>query len=63
MPDEDLIDSTAALEILGIDRSTLSRWVAAGRIEPVTRVGAGFVFRASDVRRLRAERSTPEAAS
>jgi predicted site-specific integrase-resolvase len=58
MPDEpaELIGSTEALDILGIDRSTLSRWVAFGKLTPVTRLSAGgaFVFDAADIRALAA---------
>lgn len=62
MPDTDLIGSTEALGILEIDRSTLSRWVAAGRLTPVTRLSGGaFVFRKTDVESLAAERAEPTA--
>ncbi len=29
-----------AAEILGVDRSTLSKWVAFGKIQPLERIGA-----------------------
>lgn len=58
MPDTDLIGSTEALGILEIDRSTLSRWVAAGRLTPAARLSGGaFVFRKADVESLAAERA------
>lgn len=53
--DDDLIDSGEAIEILGVYRSTLTRWVAAGRVTPVKRVGGPdgpMVFRAGDIRAL-----------
>jgi len=34
----DLIGSAEACTILHVDRSTLSRWVAAGRLAPVHRL-------------------------
>lgn len=37
---EDLIGSVEAAETLSIDRSTLSRWVSAGKIAPALR-GSG----------------------
>lgn len=57
MPD-DLLTTTEALEVLGVDRSTLTRWVAQQKITPVLGGGKGqaFVFRADDVTRLAAER-------
>lgn len=33
----DLISTAEAAQILGVDRSTLSRWVASGRIVPAGR--------------------------
>lgn len=32
-PSPDLIGSAEACDLLGIDRSTLSRWVAAGKLD------------------------------
>lgn len=57
MPD-DLLTTTEALEVLGVDRSTLTRWVSQQKITPVLGGGKGqaFVFRAADVIRLAAER-------
>ena len=59
MTETDLIGSTEALGILGIDRSTLSRWVAAGRLVPVTRLGASgaFVFARAAVVAAAADRA------
>lgn len=48
----DVLSTAAAAERLGIDRSTLTRWVAAGRLTPVVR-GEGrngvMFFAAADV--------------
>lgn len=33
MQTEDLIGTEAAAELAGVDRSTITRWVAAGRLE------------------------------
>lgn len=49
------IPSAEACERLGIDRSTLSRWVAAGRITPTFRLpGAtgSMLFDPADVDRI-----------
>ena len=62
---ERLIGSTEALDILGIDRSTLSRWVAAGKLTPAARLGdavnAALVFHVGDVRALAAQRAADAA--
>lgn len=62
MPDPtalpDLVGSTEAIEILSIDRSTLSRWAAAGRITPVQRLSGengAMLFLRADVEALAAE--------
>ena len=59
MPD-DLMTTTEALDVLDVDRSTLTRCVAQQKITPVLGGGKGqsFVFRASDVRRLADERKS-----
>lgn len=45
------IDSAEVCERLGIDRSTLSRWVASERLVPAMRVGGNgaFLFDAADI--------------
>jgi excisionase family DNA binding protein len=51
----DLIGSAEAADMLGIDRSTLSRWIAAGRIKPYQKLpGAtgSIVFDRAAVQRL-----------
>jgi excisionase family DNA binding protein len=53
----DLIGTVEAAEILGVERSTLSRWVKEGEIEPAMRlpgkVGA-YLFRRAYIRSRRA---------
>ena len=50
MPDDDLIGTSQASRILGIDKGTLTRWVKAGRIpvrariRPATSPGANPVL-------------------
>lgn len=50
-----LLQSAEVCARLGIDRSTLSRWVAAGKIRPAYKLDGlrgAFLFRPSDVDRL-----------
>lgn len=50
--------SAQACEALSIDRSTLSRWVAAGRIVPIFKhpgVRGAFLFAPTEVERVRRE--------
>lgn len=55
---ETLLSSAEACELLNIDRSTLNRWVASGRIAPSQklpgRTGA-YLFTGSEVERARIE--------
>lgn len=57
---DDVIGSSEATQILNVDKSTLSRWVASGLISPLKqfpgRTGA-MVFRRADVEKLAAERA------
>ncbi|MDP9394382.1 MAG: helix-turn-helix domain-containing protein [Actinomycetota bacterium] len=53
---DDLIGSAVACDLLNIDRSTLSRWVSAGKLAPALRLpGAtgAFLFKREDVEALR----------
>ena len=60
----DLLRSLEAAEVLGIDRATFNRWVAAGHIEPAVEFpgkrGARLFARA-DVEQLRDERAEASA--
>lgn len=50
----ELIDSANVCERLSIDRSTLSRWVGAGKITPARKLGGirgAFLFHPAEVER------------
>lgn len=54
----DLLTSAAVCKELHIDRSTLSRWVAAERIRPVTKLPGlrgAFLFTLDEVERVKIE--------
>lgn len=57
-----LLSTAEAVERLNIDRSTLTRWVASGRIVPAHK-GPGrtgsYVFASEEVERVRAENRAP----
>jgi predicted site-specific integrase-resolvase len=53
---EDLLTAGSFTHELRIDKSTLTRWVQAGRVTPVLIDGVRF-YRRVDVERLRDERS------
>lgn len=49
-----LVGSQVACERYGIDRSTLTRWIQAGRIIPLAQLdGGAFVFDVSDLPRAK----------
>lgn len=56
MPHGPLIGSADASRLLDIDRSTLNRWVSAGKITPAARVSdtptGAHLFLRTDVERL-----------
>lgn len=56
----DVIGSREVCRLLGINKSTLSRWVAAGKITPASRLGSGptcaYVFNRAEVEALAATR-------
>lgn len=57
----DVLSTAEAAELAGVDRSTITRWVAAGRITPILRGPTGngaMFFRRNDIASL-----TREAAS
>ena len=60
MRNDDLIGSAEACELLGgINRGTLVRWIASGKINTVTKMpGArgAYVFTLAEVQRVAAER-------
>lgn len=58
--DVEHLTGAEAARRLHIDRSTLSRWVAAGRISPVIKlpgIRGPFVFEVAEVERVKAKRS------
>jgi len=60
MPD-DIIGSTEACTILNIDKATISRWVAAGKLTPVAKLprkNGAFLFARADIDALATERAT-----
>lgn len=47
-----LIGAARAAEILGLERSTLTRWIQHGKIQPLTKLDGGrgaYVFDLADV--------------
>jgi predicted site-specific integrase-resolvase len=54
---DDLISTTEAIKMLGVDRSTLSRYVKFGDIQPAKRFGDGpkafMLFWRADIETLR----------
>lgn len=60
----DLIGAREACRILDVNRSTLTRWVEAGRLTPKVRLpgdNGAHLFDRGDVERLHAERQTEPA--
>lgn len=56
----DLIGSAETCTILDIDRSTMSRWIAAGKLPYAVRLpgpNGAFLFNRSDVEELARERA------
>lgn len=61
---DELIGTVEAAELLGVERSTLTRWVQLGRIAEATKLPGSRgarLFRRSDVEALAADRE-PEGA-
>lgn len=60
MTNTDLITTEEACALIGsprrpgysLDRSTLSRWVADGRITPAVRIRGAFLFARADIEAL-----------
>lgn len=56
MPNPDLLSTTQAAEVIGIERSTISRWVQQGLMKPTLKLPGqqgAFVFDASEIERVR----------
>lgn len=61
MTKPDLIPSSVATARLGVNRRTLTRWVAQGRLVPVLQLPGqtgAFLFEPADVDRLATERTS-----
>ena len=57
----DLIGTTEAARILNIDKPTLTRWVAAGRITAAHKLpgkNGAFIFHRADITALAKERAS-----
>ena len=61
----DLIGSAETAAVLGIDRSTLSRWISSGRIKPAMQLpgdSGAYLFHRADVEDVRASLGSPRSA-
>jgi excisionase family DNA binding protein len=59
-PPSELLSTTQVCERLGIDRSTLTRWVGAGRIAAAHKLpgrSGAYLFDPAEVERVKAELS------
>lgn len=68
MPTPDLMPTVEVAKSLGLERSTLSRWVKEGRIAPAMRLPGrtgAFLFHPAEVERVRLAEGlkAPEAVS
>lgn len=62
----DLIGSTEACRILGIERSTLVRWVQMKWLKPAGKLpgpNGAYLYRRAEIERLAAERAAEAAAA
>lgn len=53
----DLIGTTEAVTILKVDKATLTRWVKAGKVHPVTKLprkNGAYLFNRADIENLAA---------
>ena len=58
METADLISTTEAADLLGLERSTVIRWIRERRIEPAMKISGltgAYLFRRSDVEAMRPE--------
>jgi hypothetical protein len=61
MPETDLVGTVEAAEIIGCERSTLSRWVALHKLTPalqLTGPSGAHLFHRADIERLADEYKT-----
>lgn len=47
-----LIGTAEVAEIFGVDRSTVTRWVSAGKLEPFHASAGGLLFERTQIERL-----------
>jgi hypothetical protein len=59
---DDLMGAKEAADLLGVPRSSLSRWLETGRLRPYGVIKASPVFRAADIQRFKDEREAIEKA-
>jgi excisionase family DNA binding protein len=62
----DIISTREACEFLGVDRSTLIRWVDAGKVTPLRKFPGytgGYIFYRAEIRRVAAVRAAAVAAA
>ena len=50
----DLVDSATAREMTGLPKASLAYYVGTGRLVPIARMNAGYVFSAKDVAAFKA---------
>lgn len=63
MANPDIIGTTEASDLLGINRTTLFRWVVAGRVTPTSRLAGpngAYLFHRTDIERLKRELREPD---
>lgn len=49
MRKNDTVESRKVAEVLGIDNSTMSRWITTGRFRAVEKIGRSWHFRTADL--------------
>ena len=59
---DDGMGAKEAAELLGVPRSSLSRWLESGRLRPYMKTDATPVFRRADIEQFKAEREAIERA-
>ena len=61
--DDDIITTSDACEIHGVNRSTITRWVQAGRLVPLKKLSSGaYLFLRKDVLAVESRRRPTDAA-
>jgi len=52
MQSTDLVGTEDAARIFGVDRSTITRWVNAGKLHPAVRLPGAYLFDRGDLERI-----------